>query len=210
MRPSPQRTPSIRRALGIAVLLGALAAPHATQARETRNATQSGRAFATFSHEEIGIPRFAEVEPGLTRGGQPSEEGVRFLKEQGYRTIISFRKDSPERELVESLGMRYVEIPIRSGPLSATPPSEEQVRLFLSIVADSSSRPVFFHCLRGRDRTGAMTAIYRIHACGWSPEEAEEEMVALGYRKHYRKLMSFVRSWPDRMKALSEMSPVSP
>ena len=191
-----------RKAVSVAAILSALfAAPQFTEARQHRTTTESGKRFAIVAPVDRGIPRYAEIERGLARGGQPSEEGLRYLKEQGFRTIVSFRQDSPERRQAESMGIKYVEIPIRSGPFSATPPSEEQVRQFLSVCSDSASRPVFIHCLRGRDRTGAMAAVYRIDACGWTADEAVEEMTEFGFRKHYRGLLNFVRSWSPKKRA---------
>jgi protein tyrosine/serine phosphatase len=84
---------------------------------------------------------------------------------------------------------------MRAGIFGATPPTEEQVRLFLSVVKDSSRHPVFIHCRRGKDRTGVMSAIYRIEACGWTSDEAIEEMRAFGFSDHYRGLIRFVQTY---------------
>jgi tyrosine-protein phosphatase SIW14 len=204
----------LRSAVSVAAVLSALSAPpQVAEARQARTATQSGKPFACVAAEASGIPRFAIIEAGLARGGQPSNEGLRYLKEQGYRTVISFREGSPERREAERMGFHYVEIPIRSGPFSATPPTDDQVQQFLSVVSDSSARPVFIHCLRGRDRTGAMAAVYRIHSCHWSADEAVEEMKALGFRGHYKKLLQFVRYWSPTSKkseALTTATPAAP
>lgn len=182
----------LRRLLGGAVLLVALAPlPHAAIAREVPPAACSGD--AVVAPEARGIPRFAEIEPGLARGGQPSEDGLAFLRERGTRTVISFRKNPGERRRLERMGIAYVEIPLHAGLFRATPPTDEQVRQFLEVVRDSSRRPVFVHCRHGKDRTGAMVALYRIEACGWTAEEAVAEMRAFGFSKHYRKLMRFVQ-----------------
>jgi protein tyrosine phosphatase (PTP) superfamily phosphohydrolase (DUF442 family) len=142
-----------------------------------------------------GTRNFAEIHPGLARGGQPTEAGIRFLRDHGYRTVVSFRSNPSERDLVLRSGMAYVEIPMRAGIFGAAPPTEEQARLFLSVVTDSSRYPVFIHCRRGKDRTGAMSAIYRMEACGWTADEAIEEMRTLGFSRHYRRLLRFVRGY---------------
>ena len=40
------------------------------------------------------------------------------------------------------------------------------------------------HCQHGADRTGAMSALYRIAVQGWSKEEAIREMVHGGFNYH--------------------------
>lgn len=148
-----------------------------------------------FADARTGISNFAEIGTGVARGGQPTEEGIRFLRDQGYRTVINFRSNPSERDDVLRSGMAYYEIPMRAGIFSAAPPTKEQVRLFLSVVTDSSKLPVFIHCRRGKDRTGVMSALYRIEACGWTPDEAIEEMRVLGFSGHYRGLLRFVRAY---------------
>ncbi|HKQ18617.1 MAG TPA: tyrosine-protein phosphatase [Candidatus Eisenbacteria bacterium] len=144
---------------------------------------------------DSGLPHFFEIEPGLARGGQPTEQGLRLLRERGYRTVVSFRRNSNERRALEEMGIRYVEIPIRAGLVGSTAPTMEEVARFLSIVSDSSQRPVFIHCRRGKDRTGAMAAIYRIQACGWTKDKAIREMLTLGFNRYYGNLMQFVRTY---------------
>jgi L-ascorbate metabolism protein UlaG (beta-lactamase superfamily)/protein tyrosine phosphatase (PTP) superfamily phosphohydrolase (DUF442 family) len=165
----------------------------AGDARDTR--IDSGSTNRPAPVEARGISRFVEIEPGLARGGQPTSEGLEFLRERGYRTVISFRRNSRERRALEGMGIRYVQIPLRAGLFGAAPPSREDVARFLSVVSDSSQRPVFIHCRRGKDRTGAMAAIYRIEACGWSNEDAVREMLSFGFDRRYRKLMNYVRAY---------------
>lgn len=193
------------RALALAMAVAALGTavqPSASAARVLeRLTTQTGRHFAVPVPDANGIPNFAEIRPGLARGGQPTAEGVRFLRERGYRTIVSFRSNRVEREEALRFGIAYIEIPMRAGILGATPPTEEQVRLFLSVVTDSTNDPVFIHCRRGKDRTGVMSALYRIEACGWTAGEAVEEMRAFGFSGHYRRLLRFVHSYSPQSSA---------
>src|SRR5687767_31247 len=59
-----------------------------------------------------GVENFAVVDDGLYRGGQPSFEGIRQLKERGVRTVIDLRDDRnpAERMWVEEAGMAYINI----------------------------------------------------------------------------------------------------
>jgi tyrosine-protein phosphatase SIW14 len=191
----------MRRAFLLALAVAVSAAPVYPGLADARVldrlTTSTGRPFAVPGLVEE-IPNFAEIQPGVARGGQPTDEGIRLLRDRGYRTVISFRSDSPDRDEVLRSGMGYVEIPLHAGIFGATDPTEEQVRHFLSVVTDPAKRPVFIHCLRGKDRTGVMSAIYRIEACGWTADEAIEEMRAFGFHGYYRGFVRFVRSYSRR------------
>jgi len=167
-----------------------------SEARQQRLVTSTGKSFATRQTEtDTGIPRFAQITSGLTRGGQPSQSDFKYLHDKGYRTIVSFLDDQAESASVVKSGMNYVNIPMHSNMFSAQPPTETQVRQFLSVVKDSTQYPMFIHCHAGKDRTGAMSAIYRMEVCGWSKEEALEEMRAFGFASHFRKLYNYVNDY---------------
>jgi len=183
-------------------------APGALEARSISSATRTGKSFAKMK-QEADIRRFAEICPGLARGGDPGEEGLRYLRGQGYRTIVSFLPSASESATVVQSGMRYVHIPMRSGLFFADPPTDGQVRQFLSVVKDTTLYPIFIHCHAGKDRTGAMSAIYRMEVCGWTPGEAQEEMLAFGFSGRYRKLQQFVQGYAATRPAGSSSSPAT-
>jgi len=192
--PAP-RGPWRRAAAWLAiVVLSSMPAPP-TEAGDPRTDADVTSPVSETRLEDGAIPRFAEIEPGLARGGQPTEQGFRFLRARGYRTVVSFRRSSKERRVVEEMGIRYVHIPMRAGLFGSVAPTKEDVARFLSVVSDSSQRPVFIHCLRGKDRTGTMAAIYRIEAGGWTNEEARREMLSLGFNRYYGNLMQYVRTY---------------
>ncbi len=148
-----------------------------------------------------GVPRFAEVEPGFTRGALPSAEGIHALAAHGYRTVVSLRHDDVERERVRAAGMEYIEIPMKCGLFGAPAPSEKQARAFLAAVGDSAKRPVFVHCRHGRDRTSVMVALYRVARNGWTAERAISEMKEHGIRPQYRAFRRYIRTLDPRALA---------
>ncbi len=184
-------------ALGIALVAGPVTLPGRPSAVFAASAATASSKPAVAAKVE-GIPRFQEIEPGLARGGQPNRDGYRFLRDHGYRTVISFRKNDDERRELERLGINYVEIPMHAGLFSASTPTEEDLRRFFATLSNSTNHPVFIHCRHGKDRTGAMTALYRVQSCGWSNEEAVREMKEHGFSGHYKKLMRFVREYVPR------------
>ena len=165
------------------------------------------RDFARMESDAGGIRRFAEIRPGLARGGEPYEAGIRYLQSRGYKTVVSFVPDTAESAQVAQSGMRYIHIPIRSNFFSCQLPSEEQVRQFLSVVSDTTLYPMFLHCHAGKDRTGAMAAIYRMEVCQWTPDEAVAEMKAFGFSGRYQRLFEFVQGYKPR-STIAESAPV--
>ena len=143
----------------------------------------AGCASTHHAHHARSNPliHFYQVDPHLYRGGQPTPEGFRRLADMGIRTIVSLRAQgkthrAEERQLVESLGMRWVSLPMRS----YWRPTDAQVQAFLEVASDPARQPVFVHCQKGEDRTGSLVAAYRIARQGWTPEEAYTEALAMG------------------------------
>lgn len=117
------------------------------------------------------LPNAYKLTKNFYRGAQPTEQGYRMLSKMGVKTIISFRTHKPNKELIESLGMQSVHIPLN--PALITP---EQMARFLRVVADPDHQPVFVHCRHGSDRTGAMVAVYRMVIQKWAQRDALTEM----------------------------------
>lgn len=131
-----------------------------------------------------GVPRFQAVTQFLYRGGQPTEAGFAFLRLRGIKTVVNLREEDDERSLVEKMGMRYVHLPTSAWD----PIPEKAIQTFFRLMGDPASRPVFVHCERGADRTGAMIGLYRVAFQGWDGDKAYDEARALGMRWWYRDL----------------------
>jgi tyrosine-protein phosphatase SIW14 len=56
-----------------------------------------------------------------------------------------------------------------------TPPTEAQIKQILALMEDQTAGPVFVHCKRGADRTGAVIAAYRIDHDKWENSKALSE-----------------------------------
>ncbi len=131
---------------------------------------------------EHSIPRFFEVDRFLYRGGQPSLEDLLYLQKSGIRTVINMIADpisaiTDEGEQVERLGMKYLSFPIHE----FKGPSEETLQAIYAEMRRPSNQPVFIHCKKGKDRTGMMVGLYRVHEHGWAPEVAYAEMQEFGF-----------------------------
>jgi protein tyrosine phosphatase (PTP) superfamily phosphohydrolase (DUF442 family) len=131
------------------------------------------------------LPRYFQVADGVFRGGQPTLAGMQRLKENGVKTIVSFRNNRHLTELesqeAQRLGISFVSIPLNG----LTRPSASEIHEFLSIVQDQNRLPVFVHCQHGEDRTGTMIGIYRMAAQHWSAANAYHEMLQRGFHPQY-------------------------
>lgn len=127
--------------------------------------------------EDLG--NFHKVDKHLYRGAQPTEQGVRELHEK-YRiqTIINLRDRDQilHASEIERLGMTVVPIPI-----NWKAPDRKDILEFLTYTLHNMKlkRPVFVHCYRGAERTGAVIAILRLcFKCGMSEEFDSEAFEA--------------------------------
>ncbi len=129
--------------------------------------------------ELAGVPNLHRVSPTLYRSAQPSAEGMRNLKELGIKTVINLRSFHSDQDETAGLGLATEHIYMKTWH-----PEVEDVVRFLRIATDPTRAPVLVHCQHGADRTGTMSAIYRILVQGWSKDEALKEMTEGGYNFH--------------------------
>jgi protein tyrosine phosphatase (PTP) superfamily phosphohydrolase (DUF442 family) len=132
----------------------------------------------------VFIKNFGQMDERFYRGAEPKGmEDFESLKELGIRTVIDLqaKPEKDERGMVESLGMRYVNIPM----VDKAYPKPEWVAAFMKTVDDPETGKFFVHCAGGRHRTGSMGAVYRFEKYGWGYEQVYAEM----------KQFDFYTSW---------------
>jgi protein-tyrosine phosphatase len=123
----------------------------------------------------VRIKNFGQMDERFYRGAEPKGiEDIQALKDLGVNTVIDLQAEPnrDERGNVESLGMRYVNIPM----VDKAYPRPEWVAMFLKTVDDPQTGKFFVHCAGGRHRTGAMGAVYRFEKYGWNYDQVYAEM----------------------------------
>jgi len=123
---------------------------------------------------QISIENFGKVNEQYYRGAQPTGGQFADLKSLGVKLVIDLAREGDQDEAanVEAVGMKFVRI-----PLSTTEaPPKDAIDRFLKLVNDPANQPVYVHCMGGRHRTGAMTAVYRMTQNGWTADQAFAEM----------------------------------
>ena len=164
---------SLRRLIPLALVVGSVLLPlpcrPSARARKVRGPKAAARQ---------AVPNYGVVwENRLTRSGQPrSEEGWRWLRRQGIKSVVNFRAE----EDTDYTGLdfeRVLWLPFTSHK----PPTDDDAEEFLAFVRDRRNWPVHIHCKNGRGRTGVMAALVRYAIDGWPLERALAE--ARTYRR---------------------------
>jgi tyrosine-protein phosphatase SIW14 len=145
-----------------------------------------------------GVGNFQRVSDHVSRGAQPTTQGFANLKKLGIETVVDLRepgdRSALEQKVVNAAGMRYVSVPM----YGMSRPADESVQKALGVLEDSSTGPVFVHCRRGADRTGAVIACYRIEHDRWKNEQALAEAKSLGMRWFGKAIQSYVLKYQPR------------
>ena len=108
----------------------------------------------------------------ISIGGQPDENDIQALQDQGFRTIVNLRtpgeegyRESEERE-VEGKGLTYAAIPTSPELLD-----DLAMQRFTGAVATTDATPVYVHCAGG-GRAGILALLHLAVTNGWTLEEA--------------------------------------
>lgn len=138
---------------------------------------------------------FHQVSPGIYVGCRPRHtEDFAALHQCGIHTILSLETClwhvKPERKAAARHQITFCNVPILASPFG---PTERSVKEALLRLKDPTLRPVYIHCLYGRDRTAVILALYRVYCQEWSPGMAWSELIHSGYNdtwslwgfKHY-------------------------
>lgn len=126
-----------------------------------------------------GVPNLHKVTENLYRSAQPSAKGMKELKKSGIKTVVNLRSFHSDKDEIGNIGLIYEHIYMK-----AWHPENKEIIRFLRIVTNKNKTPVLVHCQHGADRTGTMCAIYRIIVCGWTKDEAIQEMIQGGFGFH--------------------------
>jgi hypothetical protein len=125
-----------------------------------------------------GIKRLVAVEMKLAAGSAPTREGLDWLAEKGYKTLLDLR-ESAEIESsfiadVDSRGMRYVALPMNVNKLDA-----DHVARFNFELSTAQARPLYFFDADGT-RPGALWYVRRVIQDNFNPQLARREAEDIG------------------------------
>jgi protein tyrosine phosphatase (PTP) superfamily phosphohydrolase (DUF442 family) len=138
------------------------------------------------------IRNFLPLSESLFTGGMPKAEQLRDAAEQGVQVVINLALHDiqnalpEEEELVRSLGMTYINIPVLWNH-----PTRENLNEFLEAMDDHSEEKVLVHC-EANYRATAFPALHRILRLGWKREDALEVMHQIWNEEKYPVWKNFI------------------
>ena len=117
-----------------------------------------------------------QMSPTLYRSALPDSEAQALLDKLKIGTVINFLKE-PDDTWLKTPGVVQVQLPYRTNHVD-----DGDVLTALRAIQSAQARgPVLMHCKHGSDRTGLMSAMYRVVVEGWSKEDALKEMTQGGF-----------------------------
>jgi protein tyrosine/serine phosphatase len=139
---------------------------------------------------------FHFVDDGVWRSSQPSAESIARMKMHGLKTVVNLRSDSSnnvwETRIVDSLGLQYVNFPMDGKAKQDT----NYLIEVLSFVKDEQNQPLLLHCLGGKDRTGIISALYKLEKYNTPIDILKREMIMFGHdAEEMPALLNVVANW---------------
>lgn len=172
----------VRELLGVLVVLGACAFPAASR---------------TIGDSVPGIENFEKVDAHVYRGAQPNAQGFQYLASLGVKTVVDLREADlvkDEQAAVEANGMRFINVPMTG----LTPPTNDEITRILAVLEDTTTGPVYVHCKRGADRTGAVIAAYHIDHDKWDNARALQDAKAHDMSSFQHPRQAFIKTFQAR------------
>ena len=133
------------------------------------------------------LKNFYKLDDKVYRSAQPDKGGFHELASLGIRNVLSFRDHHADEG---GIGFTFYDVGMDAGAIEI-----EKVVAALRIIK-SSNGPILIHCWHGSDRTGLVSAMYRIVFQGWSRESAIDELIHGGYGYHaiYKNIPEFIQN----------------
>ena len=106
-----------------------------------------------------GAPNLHQVEKNFFRSAQPDATGFKGLSTtHGVRTVISLRAFNADEPLAAGLDLTLARVRINTWNIRR----KDVVTALQDLRRASRDAPVLLHCQHGADRTGMITALYRV------------------------------------------------
>jgi protein tyrosine/serine phosphatase len=178
----PQFKHAFLSLLTTAVLLAVpLTLAQAILARAEQAATVQRPAAWAAPIAVAGVPNLYRVSENVYRSAQPTAEGFKTLAgNPGIKTVVSLRAFDSDQAIAAGTGIKLVRIKIHTWHIE----TEDVVTALAEIRRAEAQGPVLLHCQHGADRTGLITAIYRVLYQGWSKDDARDEMLNGNFGYH--------------------------
>ena len=132
------------------------------------------------------------VSPTFYRSAQFDKAQVDELKKLGILTSIDLREFHSDSGVLTNTAIHEVRIPTNTWYIS----DKTVISALVAIRRAEATGPVVLHCQHGADRTGLVTAMYRIVYQGWTRDAALDELRNGGYGYHpiWKNISRYVKN----------------
>jgi len=139
--------------------------------------------------ETVNLKNFYKLDEHVYRSAQPDAAGFEYLQALGITNILNLRDYHTDDPGPKKPGLHLYRVPMDAGKIKTA-----DVVAALRFIKRSEG-PVLIHCWHGSDRTGTISALYRIVFQNWSKEDALDELMNGGYGYHaiYKNIPEFIR-----------------
>lgn len=127
-----------------------------------------------------GVDNLHRVTPSLYRSAQITARDLPQLRALGIRKIVSFRSFHSDENLLSGTGIALQRIRINTWNIR----DEDMINALRALHDVKRDGPVLIHCQHGADRTGLVSALYRVVYQGWGKPTAENELLNGGFGFH--------------------------
>jgi tyrosine-protein phosphatase SIW14 len=125
---------------------------------------------------ELG--NFYQLSDEVYRSKQPGDEDMRTLASMGIRSILNLREYHNDDDEAKDSGLVLFHVPVAAGAVD----DRFVVKALRTI--RQAKKPILIHCWHGSDRTGVVSAMYRMVFQDWPREQAIDEFINGGFGYH--------------------------
>ncbi len=143
------------------------------------------------------IKNYKQVDDRTITGGQPTEDQIRSVAEDGFQVVVNLATEDPryslknEGGLVQSLGMAYHHIPV-----DWSRPRKEDLDEFEDLMKELEGQTVLIHCAANY-RVTAFYALYGMRALGWPREQAQAFIASMWEPERFPAWPEFIAQEMD-------------
>lgn len=126
-----------------------------------------------------GIYNYRRLSDSITTAGQPTEAELITVAEAGFEVVVNLALHDAEYSLpdecktVESLGMRYIHIPV-----VWERPTCDDLEKYFAVMQELANKHIFVHCAANK-RVSVFMALYRVRQQAWLPDVTMPDVLAI-------------------------------
>lgn len=127
-----------------------------------------------------GLENFYRLDEGVYRSEQPNRKTFSQIETFGIKEVVNLRQYHTDEDEAAKTNLVLHQVKMNAGSVSYP-----QIREALQKIK-SAKGPILIHCWHGSDRTGVVSAAYRVVFQNWSKDQAVDELKNGGYGYHQR------------------------